>query len=759
MDKISFVNDVEASGERIRNRWLEKGKMLVLLCVGILLIFVEKIPFHATVLVSLVHIISLAFSGFCVLKILNLQQPNSYADKLVLSYLTGWSCLPLFIIPVYALGHFGLGIWVTFCGLFLLALWRFRDKAKKGFHEMSSEHRDDIIPFSIYLISLLYVLVSVALPFSHFSNNSIYREFYGDGVQRFGTTYALAQGIPPRNPFFAGAPLQYYWFFLFPYASEYRFIHHNLFDIWKCGQTWTAFFFLPGLWSISQTIFKRKVIAWSSLLFGFFFASYEIIANTSILHAILNQLNSFSGWGGALRGFFKAIISRDPDMIVGIITSYSDQLFVEDFLYVPQNIYAVIIILVALRFMEANRHWTAIFALSSLAGTNTFFILPAFGAFGLVYFKRFSFWMGIVAMLMLCSYALVWFSICNIIGGLSFLSALTVALLATGLFIFFSQKRYKLSQVQKDLTSWLKGGTWAFLTSLILITFLRPWINVMVLILNYGPALVIGIYFLFYLATRKERFSWGEGQFTFLFLIAFCAIYEFITFIIYLQFVDKAPRMIQQLAYRIGLDVNLFNFYHKGGKLVRLSWAIFAGMGLAVFGRKWLSYVRRRWTFSSVVAIGLAATTFTSFVRPLTYLADGVVEEIHAAHYLIQNQEGIKATVLLEDFRQSMINQLVPVSVFYFSPWSGGNPGLTHTVGTWADQYLPKQVRPQSREREAINQLFFGNQMTQSDRKKMLQKYGIAYILTNGKYDFRDIAELVVDQSGGYLYQVKKESK
>ena len=125
----------------IKNRWSEMGKILLLLSGGPLLIFIEKIPFHATVLVSLVHIISLAFSGFCVLKILNLQQPNSYADKLVLSYLTGWSCLPLFIIPVYALGHFGLGILVTFCGLSLIALWRFRDKAKEGFHEMSSEHR------------------------------------------------------------------------------------------------------------------------------------------------------------------------------------------------------------------------------------------------------------------------------------------------------------------------------------------------------------------------------------------------------------------------------------------------------------------------------------------------------------------------------------------------------------------------------------------------------------------------------------------
>ena len=104
-----------------------------------------------------------------------------------------------------------------------------------------------------------------------------------------------------------------------------------------------------------------------------------------------------------------------------------------------------------------------------------------------------------------------------------------------------------------------------------------------------------------------------------------------------------------------------------------------------------------------------------------------------------------------------MINQLVPVSVFYFSPWSGGNPGLTHAVGTWADQYLPKSLRPECAEREAVNRLFFGNQMSLSDRKKMLRECGIAYILTRRKYDFQPMAELVVDQKGGYLYRVKKE--
>src|SRR4030042_2529482 len=150
MEEIGFVHEVKSRRAMVKNRWKETGKLILLLCVGTLLTFVEEIPFDITILVSLVHVISLAFSGFCVLNILNLELPNSYVDKLVLSYLTGWSCLPLFIAPVYASGHFGLGIWVTFCGLFLIALWRLRERAKKGFHEMNAEHRPDIIPFSIY---------------------------------------------------------------------------------------------------------------------------------------------------------------------------------------------------------------------------------------------------------------------------------------------------------------------------------------------------------------------------------------------------------------------------------------------------------------------------------------------------------------------------------------------------------------------------------------------------------------------------------
>src|SRR4030042_1127825 len=171
MEEIGVVHEVKSRRAVVKNRWKETGKLILLLCVGTLLIFVEEIPFDITILVSLVHVISLAFSGFCVLNILNLDLPNSYADKLVLSYLTGWSCLPLFILPVYASGHFGLGILVTFCVLFLIALWRLRKKTKKEFQDTLLEHRSDRIPFSIYFGSLLYVIISVSLPFSHFSSH------------------------------------------------------------------------------------------------------------------------------------------------------------------------------------------------------------------------------------------------------------------------------------------------------------------------------------------------------------------------------------------------------------------------------------------------------------------------------------------------------------------------------------------------------------------------------------------------------------
>ena len=71
----------------------------------------------------------------------------------------------------------------------------------------------------------------------------------------------------------------------------------------------------------------------------------------------------------------------------------------------------------------------------------------------------------------------------------------------------------------------------------------------------------------------------------------------------------------------------------------------------------------------------------------------------------------------------------------------------------------PNLFVPKCAEREAINRSFFGNQMSLADRKKMLQEYDIAYILTRRKYDFQPIAELIVDQKGGYLYRVKEENR
>jgi hypothetical protein len=250
-----------------------------------------------------------------------------------------------------------------------------------------------------------------------------------------------------------------------------------------------------------------------------------------------------------------------------------------------------------------------------------------------------------------------------------------------------------------------------------------------------------------------------EGQDTVLFLIAFCTLYELVTLFLYLQFADHAPNSIRQLAYRIGLDINLFNFYHKGGKLVRLSWAIFAGLALAVWGKEWFTYYKKHWALSFIIAIGLAAAIITSVVRPLTYMTDGAVAEINAADYLIRNKADIKTIVLIEDFQQSMINQLVPISAFYFSTWSGGNPGLTHAVGTWADQYLPKSLRHESAHREAVNRLFFGNELSLSDKKTILRRHDIAYIVTRRKYDLQPLAALVVDHPGGYLYRVAKESR
>ncbi len=60
---------------------------------------------------------------------------------------------------------------------------------------------------NVLAVCLVFMLL-VAIPFFKFSAGNIVKELWGDGHQRFGVAYSLAQ-LPPENPFAAGLPLRY----------------------------------------------------------------------------------------------------------------------------------------------------------------------------------------------------------------------------------------------------------------------------------------------------------------------------------------------------------------------------------------------------------------------------------------------------------------------------------------------------------------------------------------------------------------------
>ena len=742
----------------MNNRWSELGKLVILCLTLALITVIGKVPPHISLILSFIHVLSLALAGLCFLMLTNLHKSQSVADTLVMSYGAGWATIPIFATVSLIGGHYAVIILLIIAGIFAGIAWWFRKKHSMELTNRHDEQEPLTIPLALYCTSFVYTMASVALPFSNFSFNSIAREFYSDGIHRFGTIYALAQNIPPSNPFFAGVHLMYYWFSFLPFAMEYRFLHIDLFNIWKSGQIWTSLLFLPFLWYVMAKLFNKKVVAWSVVLLGFFFASYEIFVNLYWVESVFSQ---YSDWKNLFGSLIKLGLSRDPDMMIGIITPYSDQLFMEDFLYIPHNTCALLVIFCGLWFLEEKRHWAAIFTFSSLAAINTFFIIPVFSALFVRFFIGFPLLAALLSFLLLGSYTLVWMVLCGIISYPSVLNSLFGAFVSTAVFVYFSRKNCFLAFKQKSGQSKiLRMSTWSFLVSLVLLMFLRPRYNLIAYMLNYGPSFLIGLYFLYSVLFLKTDIAMdNNGAYALIFILITGAIYNLVTVFVYLQFLEYIPLPLRDLAYRFGLYVNLFNFYHKIGKLIRLNWAVLAGLALALSGPTFLNYLLKKRLLFFFTLLALSAAAITSLVRPLTYFIHGTVEEANAACYLLREKKNISTTLLLEDYSGSRINMLAPVSVFFYSSWSGGNPGLTHAIGTWADQYLPKYSRKDSKYRETLNQLFFSDSLGCNERKYFLREHSIDFILSRKKYDFYPFADLVVEKEGGFLYVVKQSIK
>jgi hypothetical protein len=700
-----------------------------------------------TLALTAVHVGGLAAAGMCVLRFTGMPLSPSAFDRLTFAYLFGWVTVPVFALAVRLTGNHAAGLALATAILasgWLYARWRER-RTPRG--DIVLRVTVPPIPWAVYLLASLYVIGNVVLPFRCFGVDSLVREMYSDGFQRFGTTYALAASVPPRNPFVAGCPLVYYWFALFPYALEFRFIHADLFAIWKSGQAWTAWFLLVGLWGGVRAVFGRGLVAWGALLLGFAFSSYEVFANPKFLTAMETAV----GLLPRIKAGWAAAAIRDPDHIIGVVNTYSDQLFIEDFLYIPHNALALIILLTALWWLAEARYVAAAWAVATLAGFNTFYLPVVAPALSLAILAGGGARRALAMSVLLASAAVLFLSLCGIVP-LEFPAALGVAMttaLVLGVARTWISRGTPLSDGGMALLT--RMAAVAFMATLLLLVLPHPIRNLGALFLNYGPAFPAGLAFVAMVGFFPRRYAAPPAGHVLILLLLGCAACWGLSSFLILQFDPHAPALLKNMAASVGFKINLFNLYHKVSKMVRLAWCLFAALGFALWFPRFVMWPRvAGWLLVAV----LLPAALTGVARARTYCLRAPIPETRAAQYLIQHGCTTDTIVLLEDYRFSAINQLAPVSVFYISNWVGGSPGLTHAVGTWADQYLPAGFHSETQRREELSRNLFKAPLDRQRINAIVVQYGVHYILTRKPCDLGSIARQVVSSQGGYLYRV-----
>jgi hypothetical protein len=421
----------------------------------------------------------------------------------------------------------------------------------------------------------------------------------------------------------------------------------------------------------------------------------------------------------------------------------------EDFVYVPQNVAALIVTLLALRYQQAGRTGPATFTLSALAGVNSFFALPVYAAFLAAQAMLAGPRATAVVAAALAAYSLVWLRICEIVS-VPLPAALATAAVATALLRVGARP----APVADGPASprWLRAASWACLVGLALVVTRQPAWNLTALVLNYGPGFVLAVALMVRLARRGTTAAPASAV---VFMLVAAAVSAVVSWFLALEFVASAPAIVRAAAGAVGLEVNLFNFHHKTWKLSRLGWALLAGVLLHETAGRWRVYLAARPALRLATALALALAGLASLVRPFTYVGGGEVSERVAADHLRRHGRGLATRVLLEDFREARLPMLLPVSVHYFASWSGGNPGLTHQVGTWADQYLPPRLRAESPRREALHARFFAADASTEERARILREERIDYVLTRRPRDLEPLATLVAGERGGHLYRVR----
>ena len=663
---------------------------------------------------------------------------------------TAWAAAtPLLVLAAEAGGGIGRGAAIAGAAVALAALWPARKPSVPGPYP----DRPAPVPSSVYLMALVFAAWSIGGPFRFFSADSLVKELYSDGFQRFGTIHGLVHGMPPANPFVAGLPLRYYWFSLAPMAALWPRVDADLFVVWKTLLTWQAFAFVVSLWWIAHALFRSRTAAHGACLAAFVFPSWEILAHPRFRGLLAEGAAAVHG---SFRPFLESLRAQDPDHLAGLLTSYSDQLLMEDFLYIPQNAAALGLFLVVLWLVGQRRTFAAAVLASAFVGTNAFYAIPGGVAVVTAVLAAEGPLAGVLAAGVFLSWALLWGSFCAIVpASPAGIAALAGAATAGALLV---RRRFGTRKGQETGPSVLKGAAARFLVALALVVVQKPLSAVAVLLLNYGPAFVLAALYLARLVLRPAA-GRRDGEDPLAFLLAFGAVFFACTAVLAAPFWHRLPVWLADPALRLGDWVNPFNFYHKVGKALRLTWCLLGGLSLAA-AWPWLTAGRGRRTAVTVLAIGvLPAAAGAGLLRPVSYMRSQVPPEREAAAYLVSNGTTLDQVVLLEDFRSSRINQLAPVSTFFISSWSHGDRGLTHAVGTWADQYVPSRFGTEVARREALNEAVFAGPDVGATIRRLVSRERIDWILTRRRYHLGAGFRLAVDRHDGYLYEVLKAGR
>lgn len=710
-------------------------KLLCLLALPFLAHQVAGVPAGPALLLCSAQVVALCSVGRLLELIVGRPCAESWLDAAPHSYLAGWVTVPLFALASYLTGDAPLAPALVVLILLIAAA---RRKARRPPEPAPAD-----IPVPIFLLALLFVTVQVALPFHAFNDGNLVREMFGDNVQRFSLVRALAEKIPPPSPFLSGAPLAYYWFSFLPNAYALRGLSGDLFAVWKCGQLVTAFFFVLLVWQVLADLLPRRAAAGWATALAFFAASFEVWVHPPTLRALAH-----------LRPGQPLPFTQDPDHLRGLITTASDGLFMEDLLYIPHNTLALLLILFSLHHLHRQRVAIAVFAAAALAGFNPFFALIVYPALLVVLTISYSLRVAAGAALCLAAGSLTGLALCRIVD-IPFIPLATLALLHA-LLLRHLHRQTRDTPPAAITPNLLRLAASAALLALLLLVLPDPYERALIMVLNYGPALLFGIATLLWLIVKPARGNANPGATTLLFLLVAAATFWVISSLLFMCAYPWVPAGLQDVSRRAGQALNLFNFYHKAGKLIRLSWALWAGVGISAL-LAWTATRPRiwRWGLYTGLTLVMLPALLTAPVRALTYLQSKPVAEQAAARYLREHGSTVRGTVvLMEVSNSSPLLMLAPISSYLFNMWTGPAHTITVVQGAWAAQYLPRSFREEMTRREAEVHELFADHAPAEALTDWLARHPVDYVLTRHPRALAPQAELVVDQPGACLYRV-----